>query len=87
MTFEATLEKIINKTTRQIFNEVLEANRLSHLPMALSPEQAAEQAGVSLSKMREWTRREDFPAIRDGGRIVIPTSLFAEWLEDRAKNQ
>jgi len=82
MTFEQTLQQIVHEAVY----DAISKSQQSHLPLALTVEQAAEQAGVGLTKMREWTRREGFPAIRDGKRVMIPTRLFIEWLEREARN-
>lgn len=87
MAIRSAIDEAVVTMFRDSIEEALKELRISHLPIALTPEQAAEQVGISLSKMREWTRREDFPAIRDGRRIIIPTSAFIDWLENCAKNQ
>lgn len=46
----------------------------------------SEQLGISKPTAYELTRREDFPALKIGRRIVIPIEAFQRWLID-ASNQ
>ena len=46
----------------------------------------SEQLGISKPTAYELTRREDFPSLKIGRRIVIPVEAFQKWLID-ASNQ
>jgi len=53
--------------------------------LAISVTELAHTLGVGESKAREIVRRPDFPAIRDGRRILIPVSALEKWLEAQAE--
>lgn len=53
-------------------------------PLALTVDEAAEIMRVSLRKAYDMTRRIDFPAIRDGKRIIIPRDAFFRWFNELA---
>lgn len=44
----------------------------------------AEQMGISLPLAYELTRRQDFPSLRVGTRIIIPIDAFKDWLAHKA---
>ena len=46
----------------------------------ISVRELARQLGISLPKAYELAKREDFPSIRIGNRILIPVDAFHEWL-------
>ena len=46
----------------------------------MSVHELADQLGISLPKAYELVKEPDFPAIRIGTRILIPTDAFREWL-------
>lgn len=48
--------------------------------MTMSVPELAEQMGISLPKAYELCKREGFPAITVGKRVVVVTKLFEEWL-------
>lgn len=53
-------------------------------PICLKVEDVANILRVSRAKAYEMTRRKDFPAIRDGSRIIIPRDRFFDWLNETA---
>ena len=53
----------------------------------ISVQQLSDQLGISLHKAYELVRRDDFPSIRIGTRILIPTDAFMQWLIDNAKEK
>ena len=53
----------------------------------ISVQQLSDQMGISLPKAYELVRRDDFPSIRIGTRILIPTEAFMQWLIDNAKEK
>jgi excisionase family DNA binding protein len=53
-------------------------------PLALKVKDVAEIMGVCLEKAYDITRRNDFPAIRDGRRIIIPRDAFFKWFNETA---
>ena len=44
--------------------------------------EVAEILGIGLNTAYEAARRDDFPAIKVGGRILIPKKRFDRWLEE-----
>lgn len=52
--------------------------------LTLKPEQAAEQLNVSMPTMYQLCKRDDFPAVRYGRSITIPTAQLETWLKDHA---
>ena len=51
--------------------------------ITLSVRELADQLGVSLPVAYELVRRSDFPSLRIGGRILIPTNRFHVWLDSQ----
>jgi excisionase family DNA binding protein len=40
--------------------------------------------GINVITAYELAKREDFPSIRIGRRIVVPKAAFARWLDNQA---
>jgi hypothetical protein len=55
-------------------------------PLALTAKHVAEIMGVCVPKAYDITKRPDFPAIRDGYRIIIPRDAFFRWFNEAAVN-
>ena len=55
--------------------------------IALSVTEAAKQLGVSRATMYQIIRRDDFPAARIGGRVLIPAAKLQSWLENQSEGQ
>lgn len=55
--------------------------------LALNVEELAVTLGVSLTKAYELVRTADFPAIKCGGRWIIPVDSLKQWLTDSAKEK
>jgi len=49
--------------------------------------EVASLLGVSLIAAYALAKREDFPAIRIGKRIVIPRAAFTRWMENAAEHR
>lgn len=49
--------------------------------LAISIDDFAAMLGIGKTKAYELSRRNDFPAIRLGRRVVIPVDKLKEWLE------
>lgn len=47
----------------------------------------ASALGISLAKAYELVRTESFPAIKCGGRWIIPVDSLKQWLSDSAKEK
>lgn len=45
-----------------------------------------EVLGIGRNTAYELVKRDDFPSIRIGRRIVIPVDALREWLKKEAKN-
>lgn len=54
--------------------------------LTMNVTEISEQLGISKPIAYELTRREDFPSLKIGRRIVIPIEAFQKWLID-ASNQ
>jgi len=54
---------------------------------AISIDEMSEQLGITRSQAYEIVKRKDFPCIRVGRRIIIPTVTFEEWLVESSKKQ
>lgn len=50
----------------------------------MSVQELSAYMGISLPKAYELTKREGFPAIRIGTRILVPVDTFKEWLAKEA---
>jgi len=46
----------------------------------MSVQELAAEMGISLPKAYELVKEPDFPTIRVGTRILIPTEAYREWL-------
>lgn len=52
----------------------------------MSVQELSAQMGISLPKAYELTKKDGFPIIRIGTRILIPVDAFKEWLAKNAIN-
>ncbi len=53
----------------------------------ISVKELAERMGISLPMAYDLTRREDFPSLRVGARILIPIDAFKDWLSREASRK
>ncbi len=53
------------------------------LPLMLSVPEVAAVLGISRAGAYELVRREDFPALKIGSRIVVPKDKFVRWVESQ----
>ncbi len=53
------------------------------LPLMLSVPEVAAVLGISRAEAYELVRREDFPALKIGSRIVVPKEKFVGWVESQ----
>jgi len=53
----------------------------------MSVKELAERMGISLPMAYDLTRREDFPSLRVGARILIPIDAFKDWLAREASRK
>ncbi len=53
------------------------------LPLMLSVPEVAAVLGISRAGAYELVRREDFPALKIGSRIVVPKDKFVGWVESQ----
>ncbi len=53
------------------------------LPLMLSVPEVAAVLGISRAGAYELARREDFPALKIGSRIVVPKEKFIGWVGDQ----
>lgn len=52
----------------------------------ISVQELSSALGISIRKAYELVRREDFPVIRIGKRILVPVELLDEWLRRSARD-
>ena len=52
------------------------------LPLMLSVTDVAAVLGISRTGAYELVRREDFPSLSIGARIIIPKVQFIRWIEE-----
>ncbi len=55
--------------------------------VTLTAKEVSKLMGLSLAKTYELTKRQDFPVIHVGKRLIIPTNSFLQWLETTANQQ
>ena len=53
------------------------------LPLMLSVPEVAVVLGISRAGAYELARSDDFPALRIGNRVVVPTAKFIRWIDSR----
>jgi len=53
------------------------------LPLMLSVPEVAAVLGISRAGAYELARRDDFPALKIGSRIVVPKGNFVGWVESQ----
>ena len=53
----------------------------------MNVQELAQQLGISKPTAYELCKREDFPHINIGKRVVIPVAAFEQWLIDTASNK
>jgi excisionase family DNA binding protein len=68
------------KKNKRITNKSLDN---SNLPLGLKVDQVAELIGISRATAYKLVQEDDFPKIKLGKRIIIPTNFFIEWLNNR----
>ena len=52
--------------------------------LTIKTAEAAALSGIGINRLRELARRPEFPAFRDGRKILIYKELFEEWLKQQA---
>ena len=55
--------------------------------MTLTVRELAGELGICLPIAYELVRRQDFPAITLGRRIIIPRTAFETWLREQANGR
>lgn len=58
--------------------------RVEDYPLVLKMSEVAKILRVNTHKAYDIARRPDFPAIRDGNRILVPRDAFFAWLNEAA---
>ena len=53
------------------------------LPLMLSVPEVAAVLGISRAGAYELVRSDGFPALKIGGRIVVPKEKFIEWIDEK----
>lgn len=55
--------------------------------LTMNVAELSEQLGISKPTAYTLTRREDFPALHIGRRVVIPVEAFQQWLTNESNQQ
>lgn len=53
------------------------------LPLMLTVTDVADVLGIGLAHAYEVVRRQDFPTITLGSRIIVPRDKFIQWIEEK----
>ena len=53
------------------------------LPLMLTIADVADVLGIGLAHAYEVVRRQDFPTITLGSRIIVPRDKFIRWIEEK----
>ena len=53
------------------------------LPLMLTVADVADVLGIGLAHAYEVVRRQDFPNITLGSRIIVPRDKFIQWIEEK----
>ena len=61
------------------------AKPVPNLPLALRPQAAARELGVSLNTIRNWTKQGILPCATVGGCTLYSTAALAAWLESQTR--
>jgi excisionase family DNA binding protein len=57
------------------------------LPLTLKADQVAAVLGISRANAYTLLRREDFPTLRIGKRMLVPRDRFVQWIEENTQKQ
>lgn len=55
------------------------------LPLTLKADQVAAVLGISRANAYKLLRREDFPTLRIGKRMLVPRDRFIHWIEENTQ--
>lgn len=55
--------------------------------MTMTVPEMAQQLGISRPKAYELAKRDGFPALHLGKRVIIPTAAFEDWLMENATSK
>ena len=53
------------------------------LPLFLNAKMVAEVLGIAAASSYELMKREGFPSLRIGSRIVVPKEQFIRWVDEQ----
>ena len=57
------------------------------LPLTLKADQVAAVLGISRANAYTLLRREGFPTLRIGKRMLVPRDRFIRWIEENTQKQ
>ncbi len=57
------------------------------LPLTLKADQVAAVLGISRANAYTLLRREDFPTLRIGKRMLVPRDRFIQWIAENTQKQ
>lgn len=72
------LRKIIREEVQQALKE---SSIVRELPILLTKSEVMELFSIKNSKMSELLGREDFPKLRDAGRVLVPSKQLLQWID------
>ena len=56
-------------------------------PLMLTVADVADVLGIGLAHAYEVVRRQDFPTITLGSRIIVPRDKFIQWIEEKTNEK
>ena len=71
-------------TTKKTTSRTTTFKSFDDLPLMLSVPELSAVLGIGLAHAYEIARREDFPTIKLGSRILIPKDRLIQWLNEQA---
>ncbi len=78
----------INDIVKELVASILsEMSKDGELQLTFSVPKTAKLLGINNVKMYEMARRESFPSIKCGKRILIPVMQLLLWIENEAWNE
>lgn len=57
------------------------------LPLMLTVADVADVLSIGLAHAYEVVRRQDFPTVTLGSRIIVPRDKFIQWIEEKTSEK
>lgn len=81
---ELAAETAVKKVLQAMHLDIGIAQTFDNSPRTLTVKDVAGLLGLSLPKAYELTRRDGFPTIRVGRRILVNQDMLMEWMRKQA---